>query len=147
MYERILVPTDGSSGTEEAVTRAIDLADHYGATLHLLYVVDESALPLDAHARAVFEAAAQQGRESVVALADRARRAGVEPVITAVRRGTPHEVILDYAHEEGADVVVMGTHGRRGVDRYLLGSTTERVLRLADVPVLVVQMNEGTGAP
>jgi len=63
-------------------------------------------------------------------------------VVTAVRTGAPYERILDYADQEGADMVVMGTHGRTGVDRYLLGSVTEKVVRTADIPVLTVRAEE-----
>ena len=61
---------------------------------------------------------------------------------TAVLGGTPHEVILDYADDHDVDLVVMGTHGRTGIDRYLLGSVTEKVVRLADTPVLTVRQRE-----
>jgi len=61
---------------------------------------------------------------------------------TAVLRGTPYESILDYADDNAVDLIVMGTHGRTGVDRYLLGSVTEKVVRTADVPVLTVRMEE-----
>jgi len=63
-------------------------------------------------------------------------------VTTTVRAGYPHEVILDYAETEGIDLIVMGTHGRTGLDRYLIGSVTEKVVRLSDVPVLSVREPE-----
>jgi nucleotide-binding universal stress UspA family protein len=56
--------------------------------------------------------------------------------------GTPHTAILDYAEEHGVDLVVMGTHGRRGFDRFLLGSVTEKVVRTASVPVMTVRVGE-----
>jgi nucleotide-binding universal stress UspA family protein len=62
---------------------------------------------------------------------------------TEVRSGNPHETILDYTDEHDIDLVVMGTHGRTGLDRYLLGSVTEKVVRTSDVPVLTVR---GDGA-
>ena len=63
-------------------------------------------------------------------------------VVTETREGVPHDTILEYAEEADVDVVVMGTHGRSGLDRYLLGSVTERVVRSAEVPVLTVRMEE-----
>lgn len=64
------------------------------------------------------------------------------PVETDVRRGNPHREILDYADEHAVDLVVMGTHGRTGLDRYLLGSVTEKVVRLSNVPVLTVRATD-----
>ncbi|PSP75476.1 universal stress protein [Halobacteriales archaeon QS_1_68_20] len=122
MYEVILFPTDGSDGATAALDHAIDQASKYGATLDVLHVGDP-----------------ESDGDAVEAAAERARDAGLQ-VNTAVVQGTPHEVIADYVTDRGVDVVVMGSHGRRGLDRYLLGSVTERVLRTVDVPVLVVPM-------
>jgi len=63
-------------------------------------------------------------------------------VTTETRRGEPYRTILDYADEAVVDVIVMGTHGRRGLDRYLLGSVTEKVVRAATVPVLTIRADE-----
>ena len=62
--------------------------------------------------------------------------------MTAVRRGDPHETIIEYADDVDADVIVMGTHGRTGLDRRVLGSVTERTVRLSDVPVLTVRADD-----
>lgn len=139
MYQGILVPTDGSPEADPAVEHALDLAERYDATLHVLYVVDTNALPLDAHAQLIFEYLEEQGRQSEADIVDRAEERGVESVVGEVAEGSPHEAILEYVEDNDIDLVVMGTHGRRGIDRYLLGSVTERVLRGADVPVLTVR--------
>ncbi|SFG16172.1 Nucleotide-binding universal stress protein, UspA family [Halopelagius inordinatus] len=145
MYERILVPTDGSRATERAVRNALDIAGKYDATVHALYVVDTSVYSsIEAGADVVIESLHEEGQTAVDEVADRARAAGVEAE-TEVVSGSAHQAILDYADEEAIDLIVMGTHGRTGIDRYLLGSVTEKVVRSSDVPVLTVRMDEEAG--
>ncbi|MFB6130153.1 MAG: universal stress protein [Salinigranum sp.] len=142
MYEDILVPTDGSDAAEAAVDHAVELATTYGARLHALYVVDSSAYAMvDAGGDVIHETLEQEGEAAVGRVADRANEAGLT-ALTVVTTGTPSRDILAYADENGVDLIVMGTHGRRGLERYLLGSVTERVVRGSDVPVLTVH-----GAP
>jgi nucleotide-binding universal stress UspA family protein len=69
-----------------------------------------------------------------------AEAAGVDTIEGVVAQGAPHRAILDYVDEQDIDLIVMGTHGRTGLDRYLLGSVTEKVVRLSDAPVLTVRM-------
>jgi nucleotide-binding universal stress UspA family protein len=139
MYAEILVPTDGSPASDAAIEHAIDLADRYDARLHALYVVDGAAYSsLEAGAEVVVEALESEGEEATGRVADAAADAGVE-CVTSVRSGTAYRSIHDYVDEHDIDVVVMGTHGRKGLDRYLLGSVTERVVRTSDVPVLTVR--------
>ncbi|ELZ46654.1 UspA domain protein [Halorubrum distributum JCM 9100] len=139
MYSEILVPTDGGPASDAAIEHAIDLANQYGARLHALYVVDGAAYSsLEAGAEIVVEALESEGEEATGRVADAAADAGVE-CVTSVTSGTAYRSIHDYVDEHGIDVVVMGTHGRKGLDRYLLGSVTERVVRTSDVPVLTVR--------
>jgi nucleotide-binding universal stress UspA family protein len=150
VYRSILLPTDGSWGTDRAAANALSLAQTYGAAVHVLYVVDTTALPLDAHSQATFARMEEAGHAAVEDVLDRATEAGVDPVVGTVRAGTPHREIVDYADEHDVDLVVMGTHGRSGLDRVLLGSVATRVVRLADVPVMVVPVEDegaadGTG--
>lgn len=142
MYRRVLLAVDGSPGTEAAVDAALDLATSYGAGLEALYVVDSSAVPLDAHSRRLLQEREDWARETLDAVVDRAAAADVDPVTGAVRRGVPHRVILDYVDERDCDLVVVGTHGREGVERFVLGSVSERVIRLSPVPVLAVPADE-----
>ncbi|WP_135365436.1 universal stress protein [Halosimplex halophilum] len=141
MYEDILVPTDGSAGASAALDEAIDLAGQFGATVHSLYVVDVASLGTEAGAVDVVESFEQMGENATEAAATRARDAGVEAT-GSVATGTPHRAILDYVDDNGIDLVVMGTHGRTGLERYLLGSVTEKVVRTAEVPVLTVRADE-----
>ncbi|MFC4359466.1 universal stress protein [Halobium salinum] len=144
MYQDIVVPTDGSGPSERAVAHAIDLATRYDARLHALYVVDVDALgPVDFDASRIVGGLEAEGDAVTDRVVDAAEAAGVR-VRKAIVDGSPAEAIVDYVAAEGADLVVMGTHGRRGLDRFLLGSVTERVLRTAPVPVLVVRVAEST---
>lgn len=138
MYDRILVPVDGSEPSERAVSEAINLARSFDADLVFLYVVDVEAVSIDSYAGDVLERLEAHGKEAVANAEERADDAGVTAV-TVVREGIPHRVITDVANEEDASMVVMGTHGRTGLGHVLLGSVTERVIRSSPVPVLTVR--------
>ncbi|SEW27282.1 universal stress protein [Halobacterium jilantaiense] len=141
MYDSVLVPTDGSDGTDEAVTHAIDIAGQYDATLHTLYVVESTRsneTPGDDPLGRVQDA----GEDAVDEVAERARSAGVTSVETTVTRGVPANEILDYVADHGVDVAVMATAGRSGESRDLLGSVAESVVRESPVPVLLVNVGE-----
>jgi nucleotide-binding universal stress UspA family protein len=137
MYGTILVPTDGSAQSDAALDHAVALARHHDATVHLLYVADTNRDSLTTQGGEVVDALEQEGDRVVSEALDRVE-AGIS-VVDTVLTGDPVETILDYADSVGADLVVMGTQGRRGLDRYLLGSTTERVVRLSSVPVLTIR--------
>ena len=139
MYDEILVPTDGSEASRRATEHAVDLASNYDARVHALYVVDTSVyLTLETGAEMVLEALEKEGESAVQAVEDAATAAGVA-VVTAVTDGNAYDVIAEYVADNDVDLIVMGTHGRTGLDRYLLGSVTERVVRTSDVPVLTVR--------
>lgn len=153
MYDTILVPTDGSPAADRALREALDLASETGATLHVLYVVDTSTAGWAAVGDEEFGVEVQQaleyleeeGEEATAAAIKAAREADVD-VVTAIEDGTPYRGIIAYAEAHAIDLLVMGTHGRTGLDRYLLGSTTERVIRRSSVPVLTVRYDEDDGA-
>ena len=140
MYDRLLVPTDGSPESFEAVDEAVSLAAAVGADLAALFVVDTrdySTLP-EGKWLSLADELEREGERALATVERRADAAGVA-VSTAIVRGIPHEAILEHAAETAADVVVMSTHGRTGIDRFLLGSVTENVIRSTDLPVLVVR--------
>ncbi|QCS41733.1 universal stress protein [Natrinema versiforme] len=142
MYDRILVPTDGSREVERALEYAFDLAHEHDATIRALYVVNAAGyggLPMETALEGVSDALREEGRAAVSRVEDLAP-ADVT-VETAVREGSPSQVIVNEADPLECDLVVMGTHGRGGIDRLLLGSVTERVVRRASVPVLTVQVD------
>ena len=140
--KRILCPTDLSDAAEPAVEQASRLAGTLGAEVVLLYVASEAPLwnePL--YTRAVRRAFEAQRRWAENALAGRvaALAAAGVPARSLVRTGLAWEEIVRAASEEQADMIVMGTHGRSGLDRLLLGSVAERVVRQAPCPVLTVR--------
>jgi len=139
MYDQILVPTDGSDGTRGAVDHAIDLATTYDAALHTIYVVDKT-IGVDASIAGAFDTLEETGEHALHDVIQQAEAAGVDTIEGVVAQGAPHQAILEYVDEHDIDLVVMGTHGRTGLDRYLLGSVTEKVVRLSDAPVLTVRM-------
>jgi nucleotide-binding universal stress UspA family protein len=139
VYDVVLLATDGSTPAAPAVDRAVTLAVETGATLHVLSVVDSADLDLFSAAEtdAIDDVLRDAAQTAVDRAADHAEDAGVS-VATAVRVGTPHREICAYAADVSADVVVVGTHGRTGLSRGLLGSVAARVVRSSAVPVLVV---------
>ncbi|WP_306060872.1 universal stress protein [Natronococcus wangiae] len=141
MYHTILVPTDGSDAANSAVKQAYEIAERFTATVHVLYVMDiEQRYPFDLSIDRMVEAFKAEGETVTETAANRAPD-GVD-VITAVEEGSPHERILEYADEHDADLIVMGTHGRRGLNRFLLGSVAERVVHGASVSVLVARASQ-----
>lgn len=142
MYKEILVPTDGSDAASRALDHALDLASQYDARIHALYVIDSSAYAtLEAGTDVVVNALEEEGQATIETVVDRTEGKGVE-VATEVITGTVHKTIIKYAEGHDIDLIVMGTHGRRGLDRYLLGSVTEKVVRASTVPVLTIQATE-----
>ncbi|MFW5949921.1 MAG: universal stress protein [archaeon] len=142
MYDTILAPTDGSGGTAKTLEHAISIATDNDATVHGLYVLDRRMyLAADSSAQEdVIESLESDGEAALKRLRTQIETEGV-PVVTELRQGIPHRTILRYAQEIGADMIVMGTHGRTGRDRLAnLGSVTQRVVENADIPVLVVNI-------
>lgn len=147
MYDDILVPTDGSDGVQAAIEHAIELASMADATVHGLYVVDTAdatAVP-EGKWVTIAETLEEAGEQAVEEIEQQASEAGVTAT-GAVVKGKPHEEITSYATENEIDLIVMGTHGRSGLDRVLLGSVTDKVIRQADVPVLIKRYNDDESA-
>ncbi len=142
---RILMPTDFSDPSDVALTYATALAGAFGASVHLLHVVDAS-IEQELAARQAFvadadlsEAARTRAGEELAQLLTRPDRERLR-VTCATVTGTPPAAIVDYARREGIDLIVMGTHGRGGVARLLIGSVAENVVRMAPCPVLTVPL-------
>jgi len=144
MYDRILLPTDGSKGVDRAIDHAVDAAKRYDATLHVLYIVDSDIV--NAYSGDEFvdgsegasETLEERGREALDTVASHAADAGVETV-TELVYGVPHEEILAYIDNEDMDLTVMGSKTRSGDYRRMLGSVTERVSRRSTAPVSIVK--------
>lgn len=142
-FYRVIVPTDFSSGSEEALAVAVRLAAVAGSELVLIHVLVRAPLFSEgpfagSRTRDVYDAARRWAEERLEEWAARARTAGV-PARTGLRTGVPFREIVAAATDERADLIVMGTHGRGGIDRALLGSVADRVIRLAPCPVLTVR--------
>jgi nucleotide-binding universal stress UspA family protein len=145
MYERILLPTDGSRGMASAIAHGLQLARRHDAEVHVLYVVDVRSyalLPESTRDR-VRGLLAEEGEAAVEGI-QRLVEGSEEPVelVPAVVEGVPHEVIIDYADDEEIDLIVMGTHGASGEERRLVVSVAEEVVRQEETPVMVVRMRE-----
>jgi nucleotide-binding universal stress UspA family protein len=142
MYKRILVPVDGSETSTRAVVAALQMARENGGRVRLLHALDELAyLSGYEYSADLLKAARDQGSRVLEDAQAMAKSAAVPAdgklVETAGRR--LGELVAQEAREWEADLVVVGTHGRRGMSRILLGSGAEQVLRLAPVPVLAVR--------
>jgi len=140
MYDDILVPTDGSDGMAPVFDHAVGLAAEHDAGLHALYAVNTASLAdlgIESSVDQVSETLRQEGESALQAASE---HAGDTPLETVLVEGSPAKNIVEYAETEGCDVIVMGTHGRSGVDRLLLGSVAERVVRSATVPVLTIRV-------
>jgi len=145
VYDDILIPVDSNGSDVSAVIdQALFLAEVCGATVHALHVVDEraySTIPDDAR-DLVRDRLEEDGEDATRYVAERAVDAGVE-VVREVRWGDPTVGILSYARENDVDLIVMGTHGRTGYERYLLGSVAEKVVRASQIPVLTIHLGNG----
>lgn len=144
MYDDILLPTDGSDSIAAAATHAETLADRFDATVHVLSVVDTRNRFESPSSGLAPEAWTERERERANDAVDDAITALDDSLIVerVVREGTPTEGILDYVDEAGVDMVVVATHGRTGLDRYLIGSVTEEVVRKSPVPVLTANVGD-----
>ena len=137
MYSDILIPTDGSPGAQEAIEHGLEIAQQYEATVHALYVIDTRV----SRSGPLLESLQLEGRKAVRDLEVAGTQAGVT-VVTEVVEGVPPQEILEYSAMQGIDLIVMGTQGRTGIDRFVMGSVAERVVRHSPVPVLMVRKEQ-----
>ncbi len=140
----ILFPTDFSEGSAQALQYAVDLANRYGAKLYLLHIIYDIAkgagwyvphISMDQLYKDIEEGAKKElerfGNEEI---------GGFKNVERAVIKGVPHEEIINFAKNNKIDLIVIGTHSRKGLDRILFGSTAAQVVRFAPCPVLTVRI-------
>jgi nucleotide-binding universal stress UspA family protein len=141
MYDDILLPTDGTESMDAVYRHTLDLARRHGATVHVLYVIDDRAfltLATDLVDDVVGELEGE-GNEATAAALERFEADGVETT-AVLRRGSPAEEIVGYVEEAGIDVITMGTHGSN-YRQNMVGSVSARVVADAPVPVLTVNVN------
>ncbi len=155
MYAKILVPVDGSQASTAGLTEAIKIAKSQGSELRLVHIVNDAIVDAGfgsgVYATDALEVLRKMGRNILDAAEATARRDGVKTNSTLLESvGAPaSDLILNEAKAWSADVVVMGTHGRRGLARLVMGSDAESVVRACTVPVLLVrgQTKQKTVAP
>ena len=131
MFEKIMVPTDGSEYAARAEDMAIELAGRLGSVVIAVHVIDEKLIyPFD-----VLE---EEGKEILAAVQRKGREAGVQ-VDEVLVFGSPAHDMKKMAEKTGADLVVIASHGRSGLEKLLMGSVAETTLKTVDVPVLLVK--------
>ena len=145
-YKNILLPTDFSQGSEEALDHAKDIAKSMGSTVHLLHVVQPVVYPTGielAHESLINleEDLIDVAQKNLAKLEKRLNDLGISTK-SAILIGIPSEQITEYSVSKEIDLVVIATHGATGLERLLFGSTTEKVIRRVEVPVLVVHFKK-----
>ena len=144
MYKRIVISTDGSDISHKAVLSAVDLAKSVGAELFAISVKEPFPYSAISEMQPVppqefYDAQERIAGERVKKVADAASAAGVKCQAHTVEAMHPWEAIIDHAKTQGGDLIVMASHGRRGLSAMLLGSETQKVLTHSSIPVLVIK--------
>ena len=144
---KILLPTDGSEASKRAGEYAISTADLSGADIIVLNVIDTdylNSLPQKDLREKLDEQLREEGKEAVEKFKNKieaekcAGNCKKINLITLIKQGKPEDVILETAEEEGVDQIIMGKSGKHGLERFILGSTTERVVRTSKIPVSII---------
>jgi nucleotide-binding universal stress UspA family protein len=145
MYSNIVVPVDGSDTALKGLNEAIKIAKSLGSTICLVHIVNEFIFDYTyspaAYAAGVIDGLRERGKAIIADAAALVRARGLEPssVLLESIGGPAADLIVAQAAESHAELIVMGTHGRRGLRRVALGSDAEQVVRMATVPVLLVR--------
>ncbi|MFB6090293.1 MAG: universal stress protein [Halobellus sp.] len=140
MYDNILIPTDGSAQATNAVKTGLSLASELAATAHAVYVVEEfegRIEPILAEQEELSEQYHERGEEIVGEVANAAESMGVD-CVTTVEEGTVHNELENYVEENDIDFIVMGSRGLTNVEKAILGSTSDKIIRTLDIPTTVV---------
>ncbi len=140
-WKNILVATDGSKYSDAAIDEAINYAKSYGGTLKIVHVINVMAYfqeQTPALVPSLVEELTNQVKSNLDSIKNKAEQAGVNTE-TSIEEGTPYKVIVNLAKELNTDIIVMGSHGRTGIQRLLMGSVTERVIGHTGCAVLVVK--------
>jgi len=139
LFKKILIATDGSKRTQNAVEMGLKIAKEQHSKVYVVYVVDTvtfTSIPMDVTWENMYQLLKDEGEDAVKAVKNSAPDEEVE---THVVEGNPAVEITKFASDNGVDLIVMGTLGKSGIDRILLGSTAEKVIRIANCPVLVIK--------
>jgi nucleotide-binding universal stress UspA family protein len=141
LYKKIMVATDGSEQNKKAISYGIEFAKLSGAKLYVVYVVDTAAfasIPMDAGWEMMYELLETEGKDASNQVVELGEAQGLE-IESAVLEGHPSNEIIEFAEGNDIDMIVIGTLGKSGLDRFLLGSVADKVTRNSKVPVLVVR--------
>ncbi|MBV1729763.1 MAG: universal stress protein [Methanobacterium sp.] len=131
MFKRILVPTDGSEHATKAADKAIELAKKLGAGIVAVHVIDEKLIQ-------PFEVLEKEGKEMLQQIQKKGESAGVE-VSEVLLLGNPGHDMKKISNKTEADLIVIGSHGRTGLEKILMGSVAENTLKTSDIPVLLIK--------
>jgi nucleotide-binding universal stress UspA family protein len=140
----ILFPTDFSEGSSQALQHAVDLTKKYGAKLYVVHVIYDVAkgtgwyvphVSMDQMYKDIQEGAQKELEKFGVA-----ELSELKNIERTVLTGVPHEEVMNFAKKNKIDLIIMGTHGRKGIDRILFGSTAAQIVRFAPCPVLTVRL-------
>ena len=144
MYKNILLPTDGSALSDVATDNGLKFAKAIGAKVTGIYVMLERApesfedyAPVEVKAPKLDEIAKQEADKYLKVIADKARALGVPCETYSMKHASPHQAIITMATQTGCDLIVMASHGRKGITGELVGSETARVITGCKIPVLV----------
>ena len=138
-FSKILIPTDGSEYTKEAITKGLELAKVLDAEVTALYVVDQTSFinfPMDSTIVSVYSLLEKEGKDAINYVKVEGEKLGLT-VKVMIEEGNPSRKIMEVSKQ--FDLIVMGTLGRTGVSKLLLGSVAEKIVRFAECPVLVVR--------
>lgn len=143
-YRKILIATDGSENTKKAISYGLEIARISGAKVYTLYVVDMSSFfsmsmdPMDPGYHEMYNYLQKEGEEATREVKEAGNAAGIE-VEEIVAEGHPSNEIINYAKDNNIDLIVMGTLGKTGIDKFLLGGVAEKVIRNSRTPVMIVR--------
>ena len=135
MYSRILLPTDGSEEAQAAVDTALSLAAKYDTDIHVVHVINTRRY--DTSIDSLVAPLRKEGKKHLQRVLEATAEADI-PVTTTLEMGRPGRALLEYADEHDVDLIVMGTRGRGGLPRRMLGSVTNHLVTHADIAVHVV---------
>ncbi|NLM30686.1 MAG: universal stress protein [Methanomicrobiales archaeon] len=141
MFRMILVAIDGSKPADRALETAIEEARVWNAEVHVIYVIESglfSSLPMDNTLEIIYSVLQKEGEEILESAREKADAAGV-PVTTHLRQGHAGSRIVSLAEDLGVDLIILGSHGKSGVDRLFLGSVTDYVVRNSSITTTVVR--------
>ena len=142
-YRNIVIATDGSENTKKAISYGINFAKFSGASVYALHVMDTSSLTQSwtPGKELIIELLKKEGQKAISKVKECGEASGVD-VKEILMEGHPCKEIIDFAENNDIDLIVMGTLGKTGLNRFLMGSVAEKVVRNSKVPVMVVRSEE-----